>query len=139
MGLACDVRTERLSRDGWAAFLNRCKGVIGAESGTYYLNDRGRLLAAAREWNLKEKPDARFEEVYERFYRDQLLEGEYNGILKEDVHFIGVKRDLSNIGDALRRFRDEACREAMVEETYDYVMAEHTYDHRVRTLLRTIV
>jgi hypothetical protein len=162
MGLACDVRTERLSRDGWAAFLNRCKGVIGAESGTYYLNDRGRLLAAAREWNLNEKPNARFEEVYERFYRDQprlvsgksissrhfepigtktcqiLLEGEYNGILKQDVHYISVKRDLSNIGDALRRFRDGACREAMVEETYDYVVAEHTYDHRVRTLLRTI-
>jgi hypothetical protein len=162
MGLACDVRTERLSRDCWAAFLNGCKGVIGAESGTYYLNDRGRLLAAAREWNLNENPNARFEEVYERFYRDRprlvsgksissrhfepigtktcqiLLEGEYNGILKQDVHYISVKRDLSNIGEAIRRFRDGGCREAMVEETYEYVMAEHTYDHRVRTLLRTI-
>lgn len=162
MGLVCDIRTERLPRKEWARFLNGCKAVIGGESGTYYLNDRGRLLSAARDWNLREHPDAGFEEVYERFYRGQprlvsgkcissrhfepigtktcqiLLEGEYNDILKPDIHYISVKGDFSNIKEVVQRFRDTAWRSAMVEETYEYVLAEHTYDHRVRTLLRTI-
>jgi hypothetical protein len=161
-GLRCEIRKQRVARTEWATFLNRCSGTIGAESGTYYLNDRGRLLAAAREYNLLQHPEASFEEVFEKFYRGQprevsgksissrhfepigtktcqlLVDGEYNGILKPDVHYISIRRDLSNIDEAVRRFRDEAYRQAMVDETYEYVMAEHTYDQRVRTLLGTL-
>jgi spore maturation protein CgeB len=161
-GLRCEIRKQRVARTEWATFLNRCSGTIGAESGTYYLNDRGRLLAAAREYNLLQHPEASFEEVFEKFYRGQprevsgksissrhfepigtktcqlLVDGEYNGILKPDVHYISVRKDLSNIEEAVRRFRDEAYRRAMVDEAYEYVMAEHTYAQRVRTLLGTI-
>jgi len=161
-GLTCDIRTQRIPRPEWARFLSTCTGVIGAEAGTYYLNERGRLLTAARDYNLKQNQQATFEEVFARFYKDQprgvsgksiaarhfepigakacqmLLEGEYNGILKADEHYISVHKDLSNIDEALCRFKDGAYRQAMVERTYDYVMAEHTYKHRVQTLLKTI-
>jgi hypothetical protein len=163
VGLTCDIRTRRLSRAEWAAFLGRCRGTVGAESGTYYLNDRGRLLAAAREYNLKQRPDASFEEIYDRFYRGHmpgapsgksissrhfepigtktcqlLLRGDYNDVLKANEHYIAIEKDLSNVEDAIRRFKDEAYRQRMVDDTYDYVMAEHTYDHRVRELLKAI-
>jgi hypothetical protein len=161
-GLRCDIRKQRVAQTEWATFLNRCTGTIGAESGTYYLNDRGRLLAAAREYNLLQHPEASFEEVFEKFYRGQprevsgksissrhfepigtktcqlLVDGEYNGILKPDVHYISVRKDLSNIEEAVRRFRDEAYRQVMVDKTYEYVMAEHTYEQRVRILVGTI-
>ena len=161
-GLACDIRTERIPRPAWAKFLNSCKGIIGAESGTYYLNDRGRLLAAAREYNLKENRQATFEEVFERFYKHQprlvsgksissrhfepigtktcqiLLEGDYNGILQADEHYISVNKDLSNIEDTIRRFKDVSYRQAMVERAYEYVMSAHTYRHRVQALLKVI-
>jgi hypothetical protein len=161
-GLRHDIRKARVTRDDWSRYLNRCKAVIGAESGTYYLNDRGRLLEQARAYNLLQNQAASFDEVFDRYYRGQargvsgksissrhfepigtktcqiLLEGHYNGILQPDVHYICVRKDLSNIEEALDKFRDEGLRARMVDETYEYVMAQHTYAHRVEHLLRSI-
>jgi len=161
-GLRCQIRKQRIARTEWAEFLNTCRGTIGAESGTYYLNDRGRLLAAAREYNLLQHPEASFDEVFEKFYRGQprevsgksissrhfepigtktcqiLLEGEYNGVLAADEHYISVRKDRSNLDEAVRRFRDEAYRRAITERAYEHVMANHTYAHRVRSVLAAV-
>jgi len=161
--LKCSIRKRRIPRTEWAAFLNTSKGTIGAESGTYYLNDRGRLLAAAREYNLLQHPEASFEEVFEKFYRGQprevsgksissrhfepigtktcqlLLHGEYNGVLAPDEHYISVRKDRSNIEDAVRRFKDQDYRQTIVERAYEHVMANHTYAHRVRSVLAAVV
>jgi hypothetical protein len=161
-GLRCDIRKARVPRDAWNQFLNRCKALIGAESGTYYLNDRGRLLAQARTYNLFDNRSASFDEVFDRFFRDQtagvsgkcissrhfepigtktcqiLLEGDYNGILEADRHYIAIRKDFSNIDDVIERFTDASFRSRMIEETYEYVLAEHTYAHRVQHLLRIV-
>ncbi|MBV8890346.1 MAG: glycosyltransferase [Alphaproteobacteria bacterium] len=161
-GLRCDIRKQRVGRDAWCRFLNGCNAIVGAESGTYYLNDRGRLLERARAYNLFENRAATFDEVFDRFYRDQpravsgksissrhfepigtktcqiLIAGEYNGILEADRHYIALNKDLSNTDEALRRFHDGAFRTRMVEDTYDYVMSRHTYAHRVERLLQTV-
>lgn len=161
-GLRCEIRRQRVARTEWATFLNRCRGTIGAESGTYYLNDRGRLLTAAREYNLLQHPEASFEEVFEKFYRGQprevsgksissrhfepigtktcqvLLEGDYNGVLVPDEHYISVRKDRSNVEEAVRRFKDESYRQAVVERAYEHVMANHTYAHRVRSVLAAV-
>ena len=161
-GLHCDIRTERIPRPEWAKFLNTCHSIIGAESGTYYLNDRCRLLTAARNYNLNENRQATFEEVFERFYQGQprvasgktisarhfepigtktcqiLLEGDYQGMLKADEHYISVKKDLSNIDEAVRQFKDVDYRQAIVECAYEHVMQQHTYHHRVQTLLQAL-
>jgi hypothetical protein len=162
-GLTTDIRRQRVGREEWNRFLNGCKAVIGAESGTYYLNERGRLLDRARTYNLKENPSASFEEVHRRFYAGQpravsgksissrhfepigaktcqiLLEGHYNGILRPNEHYIPVKKDLSDIDSAIERFKDEPARRRMSEAAYDYVMANHTYEHRVAKLMATVV
>jgi ribosomal protein S21 len=65
------------------------------------------------------------------------LEGSYNGILNADEHYISVKKDFSNIEEAVRRFKDEGYRAAMVRRTHEYVLDEHTYDRRVQGLVRT--
>lgn len=161
-GLAVDIRRERVSAETWNIFLNRCKAVIGAESGTYYLNERGRLLDRARAYNLRENRAASFDEVYRRFYAGQprsvsgksissrhfepigaktcqiLVEGHYNGILRPHEHYIPVRRDLSDIDQALEQFRDDRVRREMVERAYEHVMAHHTYAHRVERLLQSV-
>ncbi|HTK41630.1 MAG TPA: glycosyltransferase [Gemmatimonadales bacterium] len=161
-GLKCQIRKLRIARAEWAGFLNTCKGTIGAESGTYYLNDRGRLLAAAREYNLLQHREASFDEVFEKFYRGQprevsgksissrhfepigtktcqiLLEGEYNGVLAADEHYISVRKDRSNLDEAVRRFRDEGYRQTIAERAYEHVMTNHTYAHRVRSVLAAV-
>lgn len=164
-GLKCDIRAgsmTRLPRDEWAAFLRRCHGIAGAESGTYYLNDHGKLLTRARDYNLKINQKASFQEVFDRFYAGVaptvsgkaissrhfepigakscqiMLEGEYNGILKAGEHYIAIKRDLSNAAEAIREFKDEGRRREIVENAYHYVMAEHTYERRVEQALATL-
>lgn len=165
-GLNCDIRagrSTRLARDDWADFLRRSKGLIGAESGTYYLNERGDLLNRARSYNLNENQDASFKDVFERFYAGVergvsgksissrhfepigtktcqiLLEGDYNGILKAGEHYIPVKRDLSDIDEAVREFRDDTRRRQIADQTYDYVMSAHTYAHRVADIVETVL
>jgi hypothetical protein len=165
-GLRCDIRggrSSRMPRDEWAAFLNRCRTLIGAESGTYYLNERGALLDRARTYNLKQRPDAPFEEVFERFFAgvprgisgksissrhfeaigtktcQVLIEGDYNGILKAGEHYIPVRSDLSDIDEAIRALRDEAHCRAIAERTYEFAMSGHTYDHRVADVLAQVI
>ena len=160
--MRCDIRKNRLPRQEWNLFLNGCRALIGAESGTYYLNERGRVLDEARRFNLSENRAATFDEIYDKFYRglprgvsgkcissrhfepigtktcQLLLEGNYNGILKPDEHYIAIKRDFTNIDDAIERFRDTGYRTRIADRAYDFVMAEHTYRHRVEKLLRVV-
>jgi hypothetical protein len=160
-GLVKDIAYVRHPRDEWGAFLNCCKGIIGAESGTYYLERDDRTQRAVTQY-LRERPAATFQEVHDRFFRGYpnpvsgkavssrhfepigtqtcqlLLEGQYNGILKADEHYIAIKKDLSNVDEAVQRFRDETYRTQMVRRTRDYVMQEHTYRHRVDSLLKAV-
>ena len=160
-GLTCDIRRKRVDRTEWCAFLNRCKGVVGAEAGTYYLNERGNLLDRARRYNL-EHPEASFAEVFDRFFAGQprlvsgkaissrhlepigtrtcqiLRDGAYGGLLTPEVHYISVKADYSDIGEAIRRFKDESYRARIVQQAYDHVMSHHTHAHRVDAVIDRI-
>ncbi len=160
-GLVCDIRRKRVGREEWNRFLNGCKGIIGAESGSYYLNDRARLLDRARLYNI-DHPDSTFDAIFERFYRNQprqvsgkaissrhfepvgtgtcqiLLEGAYNGLLTAGTHYIGVKSDYSDIDEAIRQFKDESVRAQIIQQAHDHVMNHHTYARRVETVLGLI-
>jgi len=161
LGMSCDIRTQRVPRMEWTKFLRRCKGVLGAESGTYYLDRTGRIIEEVRKY-IKCYPKTSFEEVYKLFFRNEatlvsgkaissrnfepigtktcqiLMEGYYNGILTPGEHYISVKRDLSNMDEVIYRFKDEDYRNKMVEQAYQYVMDNHTYQHRVSTLLNSV-
>ena len=126
------------------------------------MNERGRLLERARKYNLFDNRSASFLEIFDKFYRDMsceisgksissrhfepigtktcqlLVEGHYNGILQPDIHYIAIKRDLSNLPDAIAKFRDESYRSRITRTAYEYVLSEHTYAHRVERLLQLI-
>lgn len=165
-GLRCDIRagrSSRMPRDEWAAFLNRTRTLIGAESGTYYLNEKGALLDRARTYNLKQHQNATFEEIFAKFFAgvprgvsgksissrhfeaigtktcQVLIEGDYNGILKAGEHYIPVRPDLSDIDEAIRALRDESHCRAIAERTHELAMSGHTYDHRVVDVLARLI
>lgn len=48
--LTVDVDTTRLNREGWAAFLNQCRGTISTEAGAWYLERDDRTIEAIRAW-----------------------------------------------------------------------------------------
>ncbi len=163
LGLSTEVRLNaRMGRTAWARFLGRCRGTVGAESGSYYLDCHGRLIRAAKAY-CRRTPGATAEEVRARFFRaptlpyvsgktissrhfepigtktcQLLLEGHYNGILRPGEHYIPIKKDLSDVTEAIRAFQDEAERTRIVEQAYAYVMDQHTYAHRVQALVRAV-
>jgi len=50
-GLRVDIDNKtRLSRTGWAAFLNNCRGTIGTEAGSWYLERDDRTVLEIREF-----------------------------------------------------------------------------------------
>jgi hypothetical protein len=161
-GLKGEFREGTEPSGAWAEFLGRCNGTVGAESGTYYLDRRGAIIERARAFE-REHPGATFEEIHERFFAKPaaevvsgkcassrhfeaigtqtcqiLLEGQYNDILEPELHYVCVKKDLSDIDDAVERFKDDAYRAEIVARAYEYVMDEHTYAHRVQALVRSI-
>ncbi len=157
-GLKCDIRFKTVPRKQWAAFLNRCRGIVGAESGTYFLDARGKAISMAKA-SFKENPSINMKDLVgtcfspgKKFFSGKcissrhfepigtgtcqiLLEGHYNGILVKDQHYISVKKDLSNIELALEQFKDEEHRRRIVRAAYDHVIHNHTYDHRIRALI----
>ncbi len=158
MGLRCDIQFRRVTSLQWAQFLQSCKGLVGGESGTYYLDRRGEILNQSKAYIAKH-PAATMGELHERFFSDPpehrsvkcissrhfeaigtktaqiLLEGGFNGILRADEHYISVRKDISNFEEAVGRFNDDSYREAMADRAYEYVMSGHTYRHRVESLL----
>jgi hypothetical protein len=167
-GLAVDISlaaADRFVEGDWAAFLNRCKGQLGTEAGGdfFELTDETRVAVSTYE---REHPDASFEEVRARFFDARppsvpmrvmssrniaaactrtvqlLFEGEYDGYLKPDVHYIPVKKDFSNADESIRKFQDAPYAEEVAQNAYDLVMQEFTYDRlisRFRDALRPLL
>lgn len=158
----CDIRINaRLPRARWAEFLNGCQAIVGAESGTYFLQKDGDAIQRANSY-VKEHPDASFEEVFDACFRNAaecrngklvssrhfepigtrtcqlLVEGRYSDVLVADEHYISVKKDLSNFGEALDRLLDETCRARIVKQAFEHAMSSHTHTHRVDALIERV-
>jgi len=61
--------------------------------------------------------------------------GNYNGVLSQDKHYIGIAKDFSNIKDALDRLYDPGYRASITEAALSHVLQNHTLDHRLATIL----
>lgn len=163
-GLAVDISldpADRLDEDEWPAFLRRCLGQLGSEAGGDYLELDDRTRKAVNR-HLEEQPDASFEAVRARFfdgYADPvsgralssriieaagtktaqlLLEGRYGGLLEPDVHYIPIRRDLSNVDEAIAKLRDPGVRAEVAGNAYRLVREELGCDRLVDRLVSEI-
>jgi hypothetical protein len=156
-GLSVDISMEASDRLGvrdWAAFLNRCKGQLGTEAGGdfFELTDATRTQVNAY---VRQHPDAEFDEIWRLYfagYQDPtplriissrhieaagtrtaqiLFEGRYDGYFEADVHYIPLRKDLSNAGEAVGKFLDRSTRRAIADRAFDLVRSELTYDRLI--------
>ncbi len=156
LGLRVDIsldHKDRFDAKGYAAFLNRCRGQLGTESGSEYfeLTDatRYRVNAFERE-NLRAgwpEIKAKFFDTYEgpmvpmRIISGRQIEaaacktvqilftGRYNDHFQPGVHYIPLEKDFSNVDEAVRKLRDDAYCARVVDAAYDVAMSELTYGH----------
>lgn len=152
LGLTVDISLEaedRFAEADWAAFLNRCKGQLGAEAGGDYfeLTDRTRIEVNTY---VMAHPEATPDDVFERFFKDRarlplrllsgrnieaagtgtvqiLFEGDYDGYFHPDEHYIPLKKDFSNVDEAIDKFRDEAYCARVTTNARDLAMQQLTY------------
>lgn len=141
---------DRFDERGWAAFLNSCKGQIGTEAGGDYFELTDYTRKRVNEY-LEAHPAAGIDEIRARFFRDyanstpirilssrnveaaatrtvQLLtEGEYGGYFEAGTHYIPVRRDFSNIDEAIGLFRDPALADQISDRAYQLVNERLTF------------
>jgi hypothetical protein len=153
--LRCDISTrapETILGDAWLQFLGNGRATVGAESGASALDARGEVqdrIAAM----LAEEPGLSFESVAARMspgwddYRffavsprhleavvtktaQILVEGRYSGVLEPDRHYIPVRRDFSDLDEALERGRDRALLERLADQAYRDLYESGQYGSR---------
>ena len=151
-------RNTNLPRNLWVELLQSAKATVGAEAGTYYLDRNGSLLEQSKEY-VQQNPDANLDDLLEKIFDNTsieyvsgkaissrhfepvgtktcqiLLEGNFNGILKEGEHYISVKKNFSNLKDVIDVYSDHDLRNQIVERAYAYISENHTYKNRVETI-----
>ena len=125
-----------------------------------FLDRDGTLLDRSRAYQ-KAHPDASFEEVEAVCFPGMdgnlrlfaisprhleacatrtaqiLVEGSYNGILVAGVHYVPLRADFSNLGQALRAVRDEGLRERIAERAYRDIVesGRYTYESFVGSVI----
>lgn len=151
-GLRIDISTraeDRFPEQAWANFLDRCRGQLGVESGGDYfeLTDARRRAINAF---LKTRRSVSDEEIFARFFAGVtplpirilsgrnveaagtktvqiLFEGRYGGYLEPDVHYIPLRKDLSDADVVIEKFRDTGFCAKLVDNAYAVAVGELTY------------
>ena len=154
--------SDRKTLKEWVHFLNNCKGQLGVEAGTDYfeLTDEIRLKVNSY---VDQNPDVSFQEIYSIFFKNYgcnipnrhisprhieapgtktiqiLIEGNYNGYFKPDIHYIPLKKDLSNFDEAIEKFNDQTYTNQIVENAYDLVNSELTFEKLLNNLYKELL
>ena len=143
LGLRTDISTQpgdTIYGAGWLDFLISGRVVIGTESGSSVLDARGEVRRRISRL-LADEPGLTFAEVDARMPKgwdshaffaigprhleavttktaQLLVEGDYSGVLDPERHYIPLRRDFSNLEEALARLEDVEAVEAMAERAY---------------------
>jgi hypothetical protein len=152
-GLSCDISTDNddvLYGDDWYRFLLASKYTPGAEGGASIL-DRDGTLREKTDAYTAEHPDASFDQVEAACFPGLdgsfglrvisprhleacatrtcqiLVEGDYNGILKAEEHYIPLREDLSNLDEVLDQVERDDRRAEITERAYRDVVASGRY------------
>lgn len=154
-GLRCDISTRQedtIIGGRWLEFIGSGRVIIGCESGSSVLDRRGEIKAKIQSMLIK-KPDLSFEEVSNclpsnwddyRFFAISprhfeaiitktcqiLVEGNYDGVLKPDKHYIPLKRDFSNIDEVLEKIKNSQYVQNIVERAYEDIYLSGRYTHQ---------
>lgn len=132
LGLKCDISLEEddvLAGDEWFEFLLGCRATLGAEGGARVLDRDGQIKQCVEDY-LRQHRDAGLCEVESHCFPGHdgeidltvitprhfeacmtgtlqlLVEGRYNDVLSPWRHYVPIKRDYSNLSEALGVLKD---------------------------------
>lgn len=155
-GLKTDISTQArdaLYGDAWIDFLASARYTLGAPSGASLLDRDGRIAESVDAYCVAH-PSASFEEVEAHCFAgidgnlrlsaigprhieacatrtcQILVQGDFNGLLQPNVHYLAVLPDLSNLAAVLARLGDEALRRKVVERAFDDVVRPRQITYR---------
>lgn len=150
-GVRADISLDpddRLEGPAWIEFLQNCRAQLGVASGTDYfeltdvtrervnrLISEGADFAALSEQVFNGYGDrvsgralpGRVVEAAGTKTLSILVEGDYGDYFEPGVHYVEVRRDLSNAGDALDRLADDALCESLVAAAHQVALERLTY------------
>ena len=156
-GLRADISldpADRFDEPGWAAFLDRCRAQLGSEAGGDFFELTDETRNEVNEWGLAH-PEAGADEVLDRFFAGResavsgralsgrvveaagtktvqlLLEGEYGGYFRPDEQYVPLRKDFSNIDEALDKLGDRALCAHLTEAAHDVAVSELTYERLI--------
>lgn len=144
----------------WLEFLMSCKAFIGCEGGSSLLDFNGDIKKRVLEYE-RRYPNRPFESIRDSCFPDQdnnikcyaisprhfecamtgtlqlLVEGEYNGVLIPNLHYIPIKRDFSNIHEVLSKLNNKKLVERIVKTAHDDICMsdKYTYESFVQDVL----
>jgi len=143
--------TKRFVPIDWAKFLNQCKGQLGTEAGGDYFELTDTIRNQVNQYQ-KAHPGATMDEIFQKFFKEYsnpvpirtisgrhveaagtktlqiLFEGEYIGYFQPDKHYISLKKDCSNIDEAIAKFLDKSYSREIIENAYKMATHELTYE-----------
>ncbi|CAN5377826.1 hypothetical protein BH10PSE4_BH10PSE4_12300 [soil metagenome] len=161
-GHRADVAVDgerRLAGDAWIRLLGASRAVVGVEGGSSVIDPAGDLRmdeparAGDPDWTppssavvlsgateVRALSPRHLEAAVTRTFQ-VLVEGDYCDVLRPGVHYQPVRRDLSDIDEALDLSRDIAHARAMVDRAYDEIVASGRYGWRtaVRDIARQVL
>jgi len=155
-GIPVDIEvddTRRIYGLDWYRFLGSAGATLGTESGSNVFDFDGSLQQRISELEARE-PGIGFDEIAERVLQPHegrvrmnrispkifeairlrtallLVEGEYSGVVKPDVHFIPIRKDFSNLSEVFRKLEDRESVAAMTERAYRDVVTSGDYSYQ---------
>jgi len=145
--------SDTITGNDWYRFLGDCKFFIGVEGGSTIIDPDGLIWNRGTEY-LKKTPDASFDEIEKEVFPSMdgnlwlvcisprhleaiatntcqvLVEGEYNGFLKPDRHYIPVKKDFSNLDEVFSKMRDTEFCDSLLQNAYSDIVLNEKYTYR---------
>jgi hypothetical protein len=145
--------SKRIYGLDWYKFLGSARSTLGNESGANIFDFDGSIERKIS--NLKkDEPSVSYEKIrdsilfpYEGLIRMNqispkifeaiklrtaliLFEGKYSDIILPDIHFIPLKKDLSNIGDVFRKLQDDSYIEKITKQAYNDIVLSGLYSYK---------
>lgn len=150
---------DRIHGSKWLEFLASSKAVLGVESGSDLFDFDGSVEQQCNTFRKNNASlDVYSEEYYEKLNSEVLdryegnvnyaqisprhfeaascrclqilYEGDYSGIFKPNRHFFPLKRDLSNLEEAVELLLDEKRASLMIEAAHEEIVCNDNYTYR---------
>lgn len=155
-GISCDIAWEESARiygKDWYKFVSTAKSMLGSESGSNVFDWNGSLRQEIQQY-CQQNPAASQADIYQQLVKHReieglmnqisprifemaaaktvmiLLEGEYSGVLKPNVHYLSLKKDFSNLGEIFETLSDGQLVDNMVERTFKDIILSGKYSYQ---------